>query len=401
MRINADMFRKPLFCLLLLVITACEKPEEIKLANLSSISSPDEEVAVVTDDIQQKNKNGNNEQIAQSRKTAITRAVEKASPAIVSITVTEIVEGRGNLQFDPYYGFFLAPSQREFKGMGSGFIISNDGLVVTNEHVASKNAKKIVIAMQDGNNYEAEVIGVDELADLALLQIKSDKSDFPYINFSNSQDVMVGEWAIAMGNPFGLFDAGQPSVTVGVVSATKRDFRPDPDDPRVYIDMIQTDAAINRGNSGGPLLDSNGNVIGVNTFIYTGGASGFVGLGFAIPSNRVIKIINQLKQTGTVNLDYDPGLEFTPMTRALVMQYGLPSIQGLLVTGVNKDGPAYDCGIMPGDIILKIGTERVSSEMHAWALLREFEEGETMPIELLRRNQRYVAEMELKKSIKG
>lgn len=394
--------RKLLFSLVLVSFLACEKSDNLSLADLSGAPSPNNEiVASGSDDDQIIQKRENEDQISDSRKTAITRAVEKASPAIVSITVTEIVEDRGNLQFDPFYGFFLSPTQREFNSMGSGFIISNDGLVVTNEHVASKNAKKIVVAMQDGNNYEAEVIGVDELADLALLQIKGEKNDFPYIKFSNSEDVMVGEWAIAMGNPFGLFDAGQPSVTVGVVSATKRDFRPDPEDPRVYIDMIQTDAAINRGNSGGPLLDSNGNVIGVNTFIYTGGSSGFVGLGFAIPSNRVIKIINQLKLTGTVNLDYDPGMEFTPMTRSLVVQYGLPSIQGLLVTGVNKDGPAFDCGIMPGDIILKIGSERVSSEMHAWALLREFEEGETMPIELLRRNQRYVAKMELKKSIKG
>jgi serine protease Do len=342
-----------------------------------------------------------NAAITNSRETAITSAVREASPSIVSITVTEIVEERGNLQFDPFYGFFLAPSQREFNSMGSGFIISRDGLVVTNEHVATKNAKRIVISMQDGSMHEAEVLGVDELVDLALLKIKSEENNFPFIQFSNSDEVMVGEWAIAMGNPFGLFDAGQPSVTVGVVSATKRDFRPDPDDPRVYIDMIQTDAAINMGNSGGPLLNSEGDVIGVNTFIYTGGGRGNVGLGFAIPSNRVIKIVEQLKTSGAVALDYDPGLDFTPMTRALVYKYGLPSIQGLLVTSVNKDGPAYDCGIMPGDIILKIGSERVSSEMHAWALLREYQEGEEMPIELLRKNQRYKTKMLLKKSIKG
>jgi len=340
----------------------------------------------------------NDSAVTASRRTAITNAVERATPAVVSITVTEVVEGRSTIKFDPYYGFFLEPGQREFNSMGSGFIISEGGLVVTNEHVASKNAKKIVVAMSDGSTHDAELLGVDELADLALLKISSEKRKvFPYVEFSNSDEVMVGEWAIAMGNPFGLFDAGEPSVTVGVVSATSRDFRPDPNDPRVYIDMIQTDAAINRGNSGGPLLNSNGKVIGVNTFIFSGGSNGSIGLGFAIPSNRVKKIITQLETSGEVVLDYDPGMKFTGMTRALAFRYNLPSIQGLFVVEVNKDGPAYEGGILPGDIILKIGSERVSSTMHAWALLREYQEGDTMSVELLRNNKRYKSEILLRK----
>lgn len=263
--------------------------------------------------------------------------------------------------------------------MGSGFIISEDGLIVTNEHVAGNRAKTIMVTLTNGESYEAELLGADEFADLALLKIKEENVRFPYIQFADSDQVMVGEWAIAMGNPFGLFADGQPTVTVGVVSGTNRDFRPDPQEPRVYMDMIQTDAAINRGNSGGPLLNSEGEVIGVNTFIFTGGtSSGFVGLGFAIPSDRVQKIIGQLKDSGTVSLDFDPGMEFTQMTNQLVYQYGLPPVAGLFVTSVNKDGPAYESGIMPGDIITRIGEERVTSEMHAWALMREFEEGDTM-----------------------
>ncbi len=338
--------------------------------------------------------------ITHSRQNAITHAVREVSPAVVSVTVTEVVDGRGTMQ-DEFIRFFFGHGiEREFTSMGSGFIISEDGLIVTNQHVVGKNAKEIVVAKLDGDTYEAKLIGSDELTDIALLKIESD-DPFPFVEFSDSDEVIVGEWALAMGNPFGLFEDGQPAVTVGVVSAKNRDFRPDPNNPRVYMDMIQTDAAINQGNSGGPLLNSEGKVIGVNTFIYTGGTSaGFVGLSFAIPSNRVERIINQLLTAGEVVLDYDPGMKFTSMTEPLIHRYRLPYIQGLLVTSVNKNGPAFECGVMPGDIILRIGDERVLSKMHAWALMREYNVGEKMELELLRDGQPYYTEMLLRKRVK-
>jgi serine protease Do len=341
--------------------------------------------------------------IDNSRRNAITNAVDKAGPAVVSITVTELQRGYTR-EFDSFFfRYFDVPIQREVKSVGSGFIISEDGLVVTNEHVASKNSKTIMIALSDGNTYEAELLGSDELADLSLLQIKGERESFPYVNFADSDEIMVGEWTIAMGNPFGLFSDGQPSVTVGVVSAKERDFRPDPQDPRVYVEMIQTDAAINHGNSGGPLVNSNGEVMGVNTFIFTGGTSnGFVGLGFAIPSNRVQKIVEQLKESGSVSLEYDPGMKFVPVTRQLIMQYpSIPRVLGLFVTEVNKSGPAYECGIMPGDVIVQIGDERVTSDMHAWALMREFDEGEEMTLHLVRDNKQYKTSMKLRKRVQG
>ncbi|MEX0722828.1 MAG: trypsin-like peptidase domain-containing protein [Gracilimonas sp.] len=341
--------------------------------------------------------------LENTRRNAITNAVEEAGPAIVSITVTELQQGYTR-EFDSFFfRYFDVPVQREVQSVGSGFIISEDGLVVTNEHVASKNSKTIMVALSDGNNYEAELVGSDELADLSLLQIKGDRASFPHVIFADSDEIMVGEWSIAMGNPFGLFSDGQPSVTVGVVSAKERDFRPDPQDPRVYVEMIQTDAAINRGNSGGPLVNSNGEVMGVNTFIFTGGtSSGFVGLGFAIPSNRVQKIIGQLKESGTVSLDYDPGMKFIPVTRQLIMQHpSIPRVLGLFVTEVNKSGPAYECGIMPGDVIVQIGDERVTSEMHAWALMREYDEGEKMELHLVRQNKQYKTSMDLRKRVQG
>lgn len=333
-----------------------------------------------------------------SRNNAITRAVRKVSPAVVSITVTELVQSRGRMPDDFFSPFFFTP--REYSSMGSGFIISEDGVVVTNEHVAPSSAREIVVSLPDGSQYDAEIIGSDELSDLTLLRIQADRS-FPYASFGDSDRIMVGEWAIALGNPFGLFKSARPSVTVGVVSALHRDFRPDPKAPRVYMDMIQTDAAINRGNSGGPLVDSEGNVIGVNTFIVSGGTGTNVGLGFAIPSNRVISTIDQLLSRGEVEVPFDPGFEITPMTMQKAIENNLPAVGGLLVTGVNRDGPAFEGGILPGDIILKIGDERVHQLRHARALYRQYAEGDTMRIELLRDSRRYEAKMVLRQKVSG
>jgi serine protease Do len=339
------------------------------------------------------------EEIYNDRNNAITAAVERASGAVVSIMASAPVQIRDRPQ-DEFFRFFFGDRMpRDNTSMGSGFIISEDGLIVTNQHVVGNNPSEISIYTSNGDEHSAELVGSDELTDLALLRINSDEP-FPYLKFSDSDDIVVGEWAIALGNPFGLFEDGDPTVTVGVVSAKNRDFRSDPQNPRIYIDMIQTDAAINRGNSGGPLLNSRGEVIGINSFLFTGGTSaGFVGLGFAIPSNRVNQIISQLQTSGSVQLDYDPGMEFTSMTEQLIYRYRLPFVQGLLVTSVNKNGPAYHCGIMPGDVIVRIGEERVISEMHAWALLREYEEGDDMYIELLRENELYKTEMMLRQKI--
>mgnify|MGYP002338704345 FL=1 len=369
-----------------------------------SMSASDSKVSVSAESGYQQrveNTQNPNEQINTSRQTAITRAVKKVSPAVVSITVTEMVQGGRRLEFSEYYNRFVpVPIEREVSSMGSGFIISSDGLVVTNQHVANQQAKRVVVSLPDGSQYEAEVLGEDELADLALLRINADKA-FPTVEFGNSDSVLVGEWSLAVGNPFGLFESAKPSVTVGVVSAINRDFRPNPNEPRVYMDMIQTDAAINRGNSGGPLVDSEGKVIGVNTFIFTGGTSGGnVGLGFAIPSNRVQKIIKQLSTTGEVTLSYDPGFSTVEMTRKLVLKYNLPATRGLLVNSVNKDGPAFEAGIVPGDIILKIGKERIQSKMHAQALFREYQEGDSMRVELFRKGDRYETKMYLRKKVK-
>lgn len=323
-----------------------------------------------------------------SRHNAITKAVAMATDAVVSVTVTEMARDFDQELIDRFFGNFYSPGVlREYKSLGSGFIISEDGLVVTNQHVVGINAVEVMVTLSNGESHKAEIIGIDELTDLSLLKINTDRS-LPFMVFGNSDGIMVGEWCIAMGNPFGLFEDGTPTVTVGVVSAIDRDFRPNPRMPRVYSDMIQTDASINSGNSGGPLLNALGEVIGVNTFIFTGGTSdGFVGLGFAIPSNRVVRITEQLRNSGKVLPRFDLGMELRDISFDDARQYYLPYVNngnGVFVYSVNRDGPVYEAGIMPGDIIWKLQNQVIYSKNYYEALMRDYNEGDTIRVEIYR-----------------
>lgn len=323
--------------------------------------------------------------ISAGRHNAITRAVAVANDAVVSVTVTEMAIDYDQEFFDRFFGNFYSPGiLREYKSLGSGFIISEDGLVVTNQHVVGVNASEVMVTLATGETLKAEIIGIDELTDLSLVKINAERP-LPFLTFGDSETIMVGEWCIAMGNPFGLFDDGTPSVTVGVVSAINRDFRPNPRMPRVYSDMIQTDASINSGNSGGPLLNAMGDVIGVNTFIYTGGTSdGFVGLGFAIPSNRVVRIIDQLRNAGKVLPRFDLGYEIRDITLDDARQYSLPYINGVFVYAINKDGPAFESGILPGDILWKLDNQLLYSKNYYEALMRDYNEGDSIRVEIYR-----------------
>lgn len=346
-------------------------------------------------------KQQSNDEITVSRHNAITRTVKEVSGSVVGVLVTER-EGEQFRNPQSILEFFLfpdAPSRRSATSMGTGFIVSEQGLIVTNAHVIGGTPAAIEILLSDGQRYEAEIIGADEYTDLALLRIQeSGDRRFQPVRFGDSNTAIPGEWVIAAGNPFGLFEDGRPSVTVGVISAVDRNFRPNPQEPRVYLNMIQTDAAINRGNSGGPLLNAAGEVIGVNTFIFTGGTGeGFVGLSFAIPSNRVQQIIAQLAETGEVALGYDPGLEVVSINRRLAYEYQLPYMHGLLVISVNQNGPAFEAGLLPGDIITRIGNELIYGQVHAMALLREYSEGDDMRLEIYREGQHYETEMLLRR----
>ena len=283
--------------------------------------------------------------------------VEKVSPAVVSIRVVEEApveaEGQPDLPFppgSPFEKFFkqLQPKDKDGKpivrkamAQGSGFFISADGYVVTNNHVV-QGGKEITVVETDGTELKATLVGRDPKTDLALVKVKVDKPA-PYVTFGDSDKMRVGDWVLAVGNPFGLGG----TVTSGIVSARGREIGAGP-----YDDFLQIDASINRGNSGGPTFDIHGNVIGVNTAIYspTGGS---VGIGFAIPSKIAEKVIKQLRDTGKVTRGW-LGVAIQPVDTDMVASLGLDKAKGALVAEVTPGSPAEKYGILAGDVIVKV-----------------------------------------------
>ncbi len=345
-------------------------------------------------------KNQADDEISSSRKNIITETVRKISPAVVGINVIEIREYR-----DPYSSFFDDPFFRRFfgdrgtykqrvKGLGSGFIISSDGYIITNDHVAG-NGTEITVSTTNGKHYNAKIIGTDPVTDICLLKI--DDNDLPHVYLGNSDDIMIGEWVVALGNPFGLFEINnKPTVTVGVVSSTGMNL--EQINNRYYINMIQTDAAINGGNSGGPLVNSIGEVIGMNTLIFTaGGTEGNIGLGFAIPINKVKKIVSELKEKGRINRDFEVGLRIQNIDEGIARAYGLSVTKGVIITQVISGTPAAKSGIKPGDIILEVEDFAINSEETLVGIFQEFRTDQTISIKLLRDNEELTKKMILEK----
>ena len=300
--------------------------------------------------------------ITNSRNNAITNAIEISSPAVASINVTQVQKYSINpFQRDPWFEYFFPPQirQREIKGSGSGVVISPDGYVLTNDHVV-ENATKIIVTLPGGEEYNAEVIGMDNLTDLALLKL--DGKNFPFIEMANSDELIIGEWVIALGNPFGLFDMNQqPTATIGIVSGKDLDFGLQ--DGKVFQDMIQTDAAINPGNSGGPLVNSEGNLIGINTFIYTGSNArqGSIGIGFAIPINRAKRIAEELKSKGEIIRDFTTGIRAQPLDSRTATYLDIPIKEGVIITSIANNSPAENAKLEYGDIIIAVENQKVSS----------------------------------------
>ena len=334
------------------------------------------------------------ESIILSRETAITHAVKVATPAIVSINVIELQRQRvvvrdpfEDFLRDPFFGQFFSERQskiieRRVQNLGSGFLISPDGYIVTNHHVAG-NATKVTVSLADGQTLDAELIGADKATDLALLKV-SPEEPLQHLSFSDSPKPIVGEWAIALGNPFGLFEAAAPSVTVGVVSAADRDLGSE--DGRIYHDMIQTDAAINRGNSGGPLINALGKVIGVNTAIYSE-SGGSVGLGFAVPSAKAQRIINELRETGYVDRSYYTGISFVSITARIAEALGLESTRGVLIADVDSGSPAEEAGLLPYDLIVALQDESISNQEDYVARIYDFRPGDIVTYHVSRNNR--------------
>ncbi|NOX88245.1 MAG: trypsin-like serine protease [Calditrichaeota bacterium] len=311
--------------------------------------------------------------ITSHRQNALTRAVQMVTPAVVSINVTKIDRYVQHNPFfdDPFFRQFFPELfsdrivEQPVKSIGSGFIISSDGYVVTNEHVVGE-ATEIIVAMSDGKEYPAQLVDKDRVSDIALLKIEG---KFPYIRFGDSDQILIGEWAIALGNPFGLFIRNQPTVTVGVVSAVNRDFSPL--EGRIYEDMIQTDAAINMGNSGGPLCNADGEVIGMNTFIFTGDpqSHGSVGIGFAIPSKRIQQVVEKLKFRRGKDKNVWIGMYVSNLNPYIARSLGYPSTRGVYVRRIDRHSPAEKAGVKLGDIIVEINGQAINTYMDAEAII--------------------------------
>ena len=265
-------------------------------------------------------------------------------------------------------------AQREFQGVGSGFVISADGYVVTNNHVVER-ANEIEVVMQDGERHQARIVGLDPKTDLALLKVETDES-LPFVALGDSDSARVGEWVVAVGNPFGLGG----TVTVGIVSALGRDINSGP-----YDDYLQIDAPINRGNSGGPLFNNRGQVIGVNSAIYspTGGS---VGIGFAIPSNMVRDIVAELETHGKVTRGW-LGVRIQPLTDEIAESLGLSETHGALVAGVEPGSPAASAGVKPGDVIIGMNGERLEEYKDLPKLVAETSAGSESILQVQRQGE--------------
>jgi serine protease Do len=315
--------------------------------------------------------------ITESRRTAIVRASERVAPAVVSVNVLrrETVQPR-----TLWESFFAQPGSREVQGLGSGFVYRADGIILTNEHVV-RGATEVVVTMSNGRDYPADVVGTDEVTDLAVLRLRGTPAALPVAPLGSSANLIIGEWVIAIGNPFGfLLSNPEPTVTAGVVSGVARNIVPgSADEGRgYYLDMIQTDASINPGNSGGPLINALGQVIGVNSSIISQ-SGGSVGLGFAIPIDRARRIAEDLLRDGRVRRAWI-GATVEP---ADANAFGRS--HEIRVTQVPAGSPAARAGLRQAMIILSVAGRRVSNPLDWEARMLDMRVGE--PVELRIREQ--------------
>ncbi|MFP4269401.1 MAG: DegQ family serine endoprotease [Alphaproteobacteria bacterium] len=318
--------------------------------------------------------------------------VERVSPAVVNISSTREVDGVQGPEFplpefpphSPFEDFFndffdreQRPDQmprRESFSLGSGFVIDPEGYVVTNNHVIAE-ADEITVIFADEREYPAEVVGRDPKTDLALLKIEGEEA-FPSVEWADSDAVRVGDWVIAIGNPFGLGS----TVTAGIVSAQGRDIRAGP-----YDDFIQVDAAINRGNSGGPSFTVGGKVLGVNTAIFSP-SGGNVGIGFAIPANLAEPVIRSLKETGRVARGW-LGVRIQSVTPDIAESLNLPEDEGALVASVTPGGPADEADIEAGDVIVAFDGQNIEKMRGLPSIVAETEIGKEVVVDLWRRGE--------------
>jgi len=324
--------------------------------------------------------------ISRSRRTAIVTSAQRVSPAVVSVSVvtTRIVRADPyGLPFhDEFFDRFFPPSlyRERVPGLGSGVIVDGDGIVLTNSHVI-RDAEEVKVNLPDGRHFDAKLLGDSPVYDLAVLKIPADH--LPVAPLGDSDSLVVGEWAIAIGNPFGfLLDDPQPTVTAGVVSAMRRDIKAEATSTSMYKNMIQTDAAINPGNSGGALVDADGEVIGINTFIFTN-SGGSIGLGFAIPINLAKRVLSEVRRYGRVRVAW-PGMTVQPVTDLLARRLGWEGSGGLVVSAVDRGGPADRAGLKPLDRIRRVNGRVTNDVEDAQAGIYGAQVGDKISLEVER-----------------
>lgn len=329
--------------------------------------------------------------------------VEPLMPAVVNIYTKqnvkrERVRSFGGMENDPFFKFFeqfdMPFGYEEFysnpnsNALGSGFIIDKDGYIVTNHHLV-KGADEINVKLSDNRELEAKLIGSDPKTDLALLKVEA-KKPLPFVEFGDASKSRVGDWVIAIGNPFGLGG----TVTTGIISSKGRDINAD--GAGLVDDYIQTDAAINMGNSGGPMFDINGKVIGVNTAIFSNSGSN-IGIGFAIPSNTVQHIITDLKKHGKVTRGF-LNIKIQEITQQIAEAMNLDTEEGVLVVEVDPKGPGHKAGLKPGDIIVKVGDTRIVNSRKLQITIAETPIGTNIKLTVLRRGKSKELEAKLTES---
>jgi serine protease Do len=320
----------------------------------------------------------------ESRRTAIVEAARRVGPAVVTLSVeqTRVVQTSplpfGSEFFEPFFRDMIPQYRyREvIPTMGSGFLISGDGYLLTNDHVVHA-ADKIKVILPDGRTFQGKVIATHPQYDLAVLKI--DGKSLPAAPMGSSSDLMVGEWAIAIGNPFGyLLNDTQPTVTAGVISATHRDIKSQSETGGIYKNMIQTDAAINPGNSGGPLVNAEGRVIGVNTFIFTK-SGGSEGIGFAIPIDIAKKVVDEVIKYGRVRNVWI-GVRTWDLTPYLAERLGTTDRRGLYVASLERGSPADKAGVRVGDIIRTVNGTPVRDSEEAYRAIFGANVGDTITL---------------------
>lgn len=315
-----------------------------------------------------------------------TELYEKQGPAVVNISTTQTVHGGGRMmpfpnlpEDDPFYEFFrrFAPpggqDQQDYKtqSLGSGFIISADGYILTNAHVVNE-ADEVIVKLTDKREFQARIIGIDRRSDVSLLKI--DASNLPKVTLGDPDQLKVGEWVVAIGSPFGL----ENTLTAGIVSAKGRALPQEN-----YVPFIQTDVAINPGNSGGPLFNLKGEVVGINSQIFSR-SGGYMGLSFAIPIDVAMNVQNQLKAGGRVSRGW-LGINIQEITKELADSFGMKNTNGALVAGVEKGSPAEKGGLDAGDVILRFDGKPIVSSSDLPRVVGATKPGKEVPVEILRR----------------